>query len=87
MKKRFTEEQIITILGEIRAGAKVGETCRKYGVSEVTYYKWRSKYGGMSVSEARKVKELEQENRKLKTMLADSLLEIRAIKDVLSKKW
>lgn len=87
MKKRFTEEQIISILSEVRAGAGVAETCRKYGVSQVTYYKWRSKFSGMSISEAKRVKELEKENRKLKTMLADSLLEITAIKDVLSKKW
>jgi len=87
MKKRFTEEQIITILGEVRAGAKVAEVCREYGISDVTYYKWRSKFNGMTVSEAKRLRELETENRKLKTMLADSLLEIRAIKDVLSKKW
>jgi putative transposase len=87
MKKRFTEEQIVAILGETRAGAKVGETCRKYGISDATYYKWKYKFNGMSVSEAKKARELEQENRKLKTMLADALLEIRAIKDVLSKKW
>lgn len=87
MKKRFTEEQIITILGEVRAGAKVAEVCREYGIFDVTYYKWRSKFNGMTVSEAKRLRELETENRKLKTMLADSLLEIRAIKDVLSKKW
>ena len=87
MKKRFTEEQIITILGEVWAEAKVAKVCREYGISDVTYYKWRSKFNGMTVSEAKRLRELETENRKLKTMLADSLLEIRAIKDVLSKKW
>ena len=87
MKKRFTEEQIIQILNEARQGGKVAEICRKTGISGVTYYKWKSKYNGMTVSEAKRLRELEDENRKLKTMLADSLLEIRAIKDVLSKKW
>lgn len=87
MKKRFTEEQILQVLGEVRAGLTVAETCRKHGISQVTFYKWRTKYGSMSVSEAKRLRELEKENRKLKTMLADSLLEIRAIKDVLSKKW
>lgn len=87
MKKRFTEEQIVAILGETRAGARIGETCRKYGISDATYYKWKSKYSGMTVTEAKRARELEQENRKLKTMLADAMLEIRAIKDVLSKKW
>ena len=87
MKKRFTEEQILQVLGEARAGLTTAETCRKYGISQVTFYKWRNKFGNMSVSEARRLRELEKENRRLKTMLADSLLEIRAIKDVLSKKW
>lgn len=87
MKKRFTEEQILQVLGEARAGLTVAETCRKHGISQVTFYKWRAKFGSMSVSEAKRLRELEKENRKLKTMLADSLLEIRAIKDVLTKKW
>jgi len=87
MKKRFTEEQIIGILNEVQAGVKVSETCRKYGISNVTFYKWRAKYSGMTVSEVKRVKDLERENNKLKTMLADSLLEIKAIKDVLTKKW
>ena len=87
MKKRYTEEQILAILGEALAGGTVAKTCRKYGIAGVTFYKWRAKFGGMTISEAKRVRELENENRKLKTMLADSLLEIRAIKDVLSKKW
>jgi putative transposase len=87
MKKRFTEEQIIQVLSEVRQGNKVNETCRKYGISEVTYYKWKTKFNGMSVNDAKRLRELEGENRKLKAMLADSMLEIRAIKDVLSKKW
>ena len=87
MKKRFTEEQILQVLTEIRQGAKVGETCRKYGVSDATYYKWKMKFDGMSVPDAKKLRELEKENQQLKTLLADSMLEIRIIKDVLSKKW
>ena len=87
MKKRFTEEQILQVLTEVRGGAKIGETCRKYGISEVTYYKWRTKFGGMSTSEVKRVRELEDENRRLKTLLADSMLEITMIKDELSKKW
>jgi putative transposase len=87
MKKRFTEEQILQMLGEAQAGVPAAEVCRKYGISQVTFYKWRNKFGSMSISEAKRLKELEKENRKLKTMLADSLLEIRAIKDVLTKKW
>ena len=87
MKKRFTEEQILQVLTEVRQGAKIGETCRRHGISEVTYYKWRTKFGGMSPSEVKRVRELEDENRRLKTLLADSMLEITMIKDVLSKKW
>jgi putative transposase len=87
MKRRFSEEQIIQVLGEVRQGNKIGDTCRKHGISQVTYYKWKAKFNGMTVSEARRLRQLEDENRKLKAMLADSLLEIRAIKDVLSKKW
>jgi len=87
MKRRFSEEQIIQVLTEVRQGGKVSDICRKHGISEVTYYKWKSKFNGMTVNEAKRLRELEDENRKLKTMLADSLLEIRAIKDVLSKKW
>ena len=86
-RKRYTEEQVVTILKEAAAGAKTDEICRKYGISEVTFYKWRNKFGGMTLPDAKKLRELEGENRKLKTMLADSMLEIRAIKDVLTKKW
>lgn len=87
MKKRFTEEQILQVLTEIRQGAKVGETCRKYEVSDATNYKWKMKFDGMSVPDAKKLRELEKENQQQKTLLADSMLEIRIIKDVLSKKW
>ena len=87
MKKRFTEEQILQVLTEVRQGAKVAEVCRKHGISEVTYYKWKTKFAGMSLTEAKKLRDLEKENQQLKTLLADSMLEIRIIKDVLSKKW
>lgn len=87
MKKRFTEEQILQVLNAVREGKTVVETCRTYGISGVTYYKWKEKFNGMSLPDAKRLRELEGENRKLKSMLADSMLEIRAIKDVLSKKW
>lgn len=87
MKKRFTEEQILQILNEAQQGQRVVEVCRKHGVSEVTFYKWRNKFGGMSLPDVKKLRELELETRRLKTLLADSMLENRAIKDVLSKKW
>lgn len=83
----FDEKKIIGILKEHAAGARVSDLSRKYGVSENTLYKWRSKYGGMDVSEARRLRELEAENAKLKRLLADSMLENVALKDVLSKKW
>ena len=87
MKKRFTEEQIIGILKEAEAGMKVAEVCRKYGISDATYYNWKSKFGGMSVSEARRLKALEMENSKLKRLLADAHLDIAALKDVVGRKW
>ncbi len=86
-RKRFTEEQIIRILKEAEAGAKKQEICRRHGVSEQTFYRWRSKYGGMQVSEARKLKGLEAENRKLKQLLADAHLDNAALKELLSKNW
>ena len=86
-RKRFTEEQIIGILKEAEAGAKKQEICRKQGISEHTLYRWRSKYGGMQVSEARKLKQLEAENRKLKQLLADAHLDNAALKELLSKNW
>ena len=85
--KRFTEEQIIGILKQAQAGMKIVELCRLHGISDATFYNWRSKYGGMEVSDAKRLKTLEAENRKLKQMLADTMLENQAIKDVLSKKW
>ena len=85
--KRFTEEQIIGILKQAQSGVKVVDLCRTHGISDATFYNWRTKYGGMEVSDAKRLKQLEDENKKLKQMLADSLLENKAIKDVLSKKW
>jgi putative transposase len=85
--RRFTEEQIIGILKQAQAGMKVVDLCRQHGISDATFYTWRSKYGGMEASEAKRLKQLEDENKKLKQMLADAMLENRAIKDVLSKKW
>ena len=85
--KRFTKEQIIGILKQAQAGMKIVDLCRMHGISDATFYNWRSKYGGMEVSEAKRLKNLEAENRKLKQMLADTMLENQAIKDVLSKKW
>lgn len=87
MKKRYTEEQIIRALKEHEAGAKVDDICRSLGISNGTFYNWRSKYGGLEVNEAKRLRELEAENAKLKRMLADKLLEVEAMKDVLSKKW
>jgi putative transposase len=85
--KRFTEEQIIGILKQAQAGMKIVDLCRIHGISDATFYNWRTKYGGMEVSDAKRLKQLEEENRKLKQMLADTMFENKAIKDVLSKKW
>jgi putative transposase len=87
MKKRFTEEQIIGVLKETEAGMKVAEVCRKHGISDATYYNWKSKFGGMTVSEAQRLKTLEAENARLKKLLAESLLDNAALKDVLGRKW
>ena len=86
-RKRFTEEQIIGILREQEAGAKTGDLARKHGVSEATLYNWKAKFGGMDVSDARRLKALEDENGKLKRLLADAMLDNSALKDLLSKKW
>jgi putative transposase len=85
-KSRFTEGQILAILGEGEAGLAVAEICRKHGISTATYYQWKSKYAGMSANELKRVKELEVENAKLKRMYAELALENTAIKDVLSRK-
>ena len=86
-RSRFTEEQIIGILREHEAGIPVADLCRKHGLCSPTFYKWKAKYGGMDVSEARRLKALEDENAKLKRMLADSMLDNVALKDLLGKKW
>lgn len=84
-RKRFTEEQIIAVLREHEAGAKTGDLARKHGVSEATLYNWKAKFGGMDVSDAKRLKALEDENAKLKKLLADQMLEAAALKELLSK--
>ena len=86
-RKRFTEEQIIGILKEHDLGAKTADLCRKHGISEATFYNWKSKFGGMDVSEAKRLKQLQDENGKLKKLLADAMLDNAALKDLLGKKW
>lgn len=86
-RKRFTEEQIIGVLKEAEAGAKTADLARRHGVSEATIYNWKAKYGGMEVSEAQRLRSLEDENAKLKRLLADTMLDNAALKDLLSKKW
>lgn len=86
-RSRYTEEQIIGILKEVEAGLKVAEACRKYGMSQWTLYSWRKKYQGMSVSDAKRLKGLEEENRRLKQIVANLTLDNTALKDVLSKNW
>ena len=87
MKKRYSDEQIIKAIKEHEAGAKVDDICRSLGISSGTFYNWRSKFAGMEVNEAKRLRELETENNKLKRLLADKLLEVEAMKDVVSKKW
>lgn len=86
-RSRFTEEQIIGVLREQEAGVAVTELCRRHGISSPTFYKWKAKYGGLGVSEARRLKSLEDENARLKRMLADAMLDNVALKDLLGKKW
>lgn len=86
-RKRFTEEQIIGVLKEYAAGASIADLSRQQGVSEHTLYRWKAKFGNMEVSEARRLRELEAENAKLKRLLADAMLDKAALKDLLSKKW
>ena len=82
---RFNEEQIIGILREAEAGAKTPEVCRRHGISDATFYKWKAKYGGLEISEARRLKSLEDENRRLKKLLAEAMLDNAALKDLLGK--
>ena len=84
---RFTEEQIIVVLREAEAGAKTPDLARKHGISEATLYNWKAKYGGLEVSEAKRLRALEDENGRLKRLLADAMLDNAGLKDLLSKKW
>jgi len=84
---RFTEEQIIAILREQEAGSKTADVCRKHGISGATFYKWKAKYGGLDVSDARRLKTLEDENRRLKKLLAEAMLDNAMLKDINEKKW
>jgi putative transposase len=86
-RSRFSEEQIIGILKEHEAGVSVADLCRKHGVSDSSIYKWKAKYGGMDVSEAKRLRTLEEENMRLKRLLADAMLDHAALKDLLGKKW
>ena len=86
-RSRFTDEQIIGILQEHEAGVSVADLCRKHGVRDATVYKWKARYGGMDVSEAKRLRALEEENAKLKRLLADAMLDNVALKDLLGKKW
>jgi putative transposase len=84
-KSRFSEEQIIGVLREQEAGARTEEVCRRHGVSSTTFYKWKARYGGLEVSDARRLKALEDENRRLKKLLAEAVLDVAALKDLLAK--
>lgn len=86
-RSRFTEEQIIAILREQESGVATADICRRHGVSSATFYKWKAKFGGLDVSEAKRLKALEDENGRLKRMLADAMLDNAALKDLLGKKW
>jgi putative transposase len=86
-KSRFTEEQIIKVLKERAAGMSAGDVCRKHGISDATFYKWRSRFGGMEVSDARRLRALEEENRKLKKLLAETMLDASTLKEMLGKNF
>ena len=86
-KARLTEEQIIGVLREHEAGSATTDVCRKHGISSATFYKWKAKYGGLEVSEARRLRSLEDENRRLKKLLAETMLDVAMLKDIASKKW
>jgi len=86
-KSRFTEAQIIGVLQEHEAGAKITELCRRHGITETTFHRWKRKYGGLQLSEAKRLKALEEENRQLKRLVADQALNLQVVKDLLGKKW
>ncbi len=86
-KSRFTEEQIVGALQELDKGGKPGELCRRLGITETTLYRWKRKYGGLQVSEAKRLRTLEEENRQLKRLVADQALNLQVVKDLLGKKW
>src|SRR6516165_7471127 len=86
-KSRFNEEQIIAILKESEDGVETGELCRRHGITKASFYRWKSKYGGLELSEAKRLKQLEEENRQLKHIVAEQTVDIRALKAVLAKKW
>jgi putative transposase len=86
-RSRFTEEQIVAILREQEAGVATSDLCRKHGISSATFYNWKAKYGGLDVSDARRLKALEDENRKLKKLLAEAMLDTVGLKELLAKKW
>jgi putative transposase len=85
--KAFSEEQIVALLQRVEAGQKVMDACREHGISEQTYYRWKAKYGGMPANELKRLRDLEQENARLKRLLADAMLDNAALKEVLAKKW
>ena len=87
VRRRYTEQQIIAVLREGEAGAKVADLCRKYGISDATYYNWKAKYAGLTVSELKRLKALEEENRRLKQIVGEQALDIRALKELLSKNF
>ena len=86
-RKRHTEEQIIAVLKDAQAGASVQDLCRRHGISDATFYKWRAKYSGLEVSDVKKLRQLEEENRRLKQMVAEQALDIQALKAITAKNW
>lgn len=87
MKRRFSEDQVIRVLKEVDAGGKISEVCRRHGISDATYYNWKAKYGGLGISEIKRLRQLDDENRRLKQIVAEQTLDIQALKGVLSKKF
>ena len=86
-KSRFTTEQIVGVLREVEAGAKISDVCRRHSLTETTFHRWRRKYGGLQISEAKRLKALEEENRQLKRLVADQALNLQVVKDLLGEKW